>query len=70
MMSSKIPSKFKCFFDGKICKILISKSDNTTLGNEECKFVFARVGKGAKLNPSDFCAEFGTEMGELHVRGK
>jgi hypothetical protein len=62
MKTSKISAIVERFIDGKVCKVLVSESDDFPLGHEPCKLIFSGRVEFTQLNSEDFCANCGSQI--------
>jgi hypothetical protein len=65
VMSAEVPSEVKCFLDGQIRKVLVSKCDHLALSNKQGELVLASLCEFAKLDASDLRADGRSEFLDL-----
>jgi hypothetical protein len=65
MVSTKVATEVESFFDGQVGEVLVTKSDDLALGDEQGELVFTGVAELGELDAGDFGAGRGGQVGDL-----
>ena len=67
VVTAEVATELQGFFDGEVCKVLVSECYDLLLGDEEGQLVFTSIVELAELDTVDFGADDGGQIIDLGI---